>query len=126
MIALTINHAQDIQTIKDDFNSAFPYLKLEFFKHRHRNKGGSAKKDLFEGNLFLNELPKKYSKGFIHIIENMTVLELENLFQEQFGLSAQVFRKSGKTWLETTQTDDWTLKHQNEEGKALNLFIKGL
>jgi hypothetical protein len=31
-----------------------------------------------------------------------------------------VFRKSGKTWLETSVTDDWTLKRQNEEGMELS------
>ena len=33
--------------------------------------------------------------------------------QEKLKLSAQVFRKSGKIWLETTFTDSWTLKKQN-------------
>jgi hypothetical protein len=35
-------------------------------------------------------------------------------------LSVQVFRKSGKSWLETTFTDGWTLKKQNQEGIDLS------
>ena len=38
-------------------------------------------------------------------------------FQEAFGFGMQVFRKAGNSWVLTTMTDDWTLAHQNEEGK---------
>lgn len=124
MIALTLNTNQTIENIKESFALAFPYLKLEFFKHKHKHLEGNAKKDLFESNISLKELPKKYQKGFIHVTEEMSVSTLEQSIEVQFGLSAQVFRKSGKSWLETTKTDDWTLKHQNEEGKAISLFIR--
>jgi hypothetical protein len=44
----------------------------------------------------------------------MKVGELENLFAEKFGLYVQLFRKSGKVWLQTTTTDTWTLKEQSK------------
>jgi hypothetical protein len=50
----------------------------------------------------------------------MLVSELENLFEDKFKLSVQVFRKSGKSWLETTFTDGWSLKKQNQEGLDLS------
>jgi hypothetical protein len=31
-------------------------------------------------------------------------------------LSVQVFRKSGKNWLETTASDQWSLEKQNAKG----------
>ena len=46
----------------------------------------------------------------------MTVAEFEKRFQVEFGLNAQVFRKSGKVWLETTITDNLTLQSQNALG----------
>jgi len=48
------------------------------------------------------------------------VSEVEQLFQDVYGLSVQVFRKSGTIWLETTATDDWTLNKQNDEAKELS------
>jgi hypothetical protein len=33
---------------------------------------------------------------------------------------AQVYRKSGKIWLETTVTDSWTLEEQNKQGESLS------
>ena len=50
----------------------------------------------------------------------MTVGELEKLFRERFGANIQVSRKSGTLWLETTMTDNWTLKQQNEHGRELS------
>jgi hypothetical protein len=50
----------------------------------------------------------------------MKVSELEELFEEVFGLSVQVFRKSGESWLQTTTTDSWTLNQQNLKGKEMS------
>ncbi len=124
MIVFTITNSDNLELIKNEFTLAFPFLKLEFFKHKHKVMAASPKKDLFERNLSLTELPKKYQKGFIHVTEEMLVSDLEKSFEEQFGLSAQVFRKSGRSWLETSKTDDWTLQHQNKEGNELSLFIR--
>ena len=53
----------------------------------------------------------------------MTVVDLEQSFSDVFGLGVQIFRKSGKVWLETTVTDGWTLDEQNRQGEALSKVI---
>jgi hypothetical protein len=58
--------------------------------------------------------------GEIIISKQTLVSDLEHQFENDFGLYVQVFRKSGRIWLETTATDNWTLEQQNEEGKSLN------
>jgi len=50
----------------------------------------------------------------------MKVSELEKIFLEDYGLNVQVFRNSGRVWLETTMTDDWTLAEQNRQGEELS------
>ena len=45
--------------------------------------------------------------------------ELEK-FAKEFDLFIQVFRRSGNLWLETTATDNWSLHHQNEQGRELS------
>jgi hypothetical protein len=54
----------------------------------------------------------------------MKVNELENIFQQKFSLSAQVFRKSGNLWLETTMTDNWSLLQQNNHGREISTETK--
>jgi hypothetical protein len=121
---LKINNDQKIATIKDEFNAMFPYLKLEFFKYKHTAHKGSFKSDMLNPELTLNSIRRKHNEGVLHINENMSVTELEQLFQRLFGISAQVFRKSGKSWIETSITDNWTLGHQNAEGRELSELRK--
>jgi hypothetical protein len=65
----------------------------------------------------------KKSEGLLHISREMTVSQFEAKLYDDFGLSAQVFRKSGNVWLETSATDAWTLAQQNEEGAELSRQI---
>lgn len=51
----------------------------------------------------------------------MTVKELENKCEEQFGILVQVYRKSGNVWLETSMTDNWTIKQQNDQGSEITM-----
>jgi len=58
--------------------------------------------------------------GDLEFDGTMKVNELEKLLKDEFSLAAQVFRKSGNIWLETTITDNWTLNQQNSHGKELS------
>jgi len=53
------------------------------------------------------------NKGEIGITPLLTVSELEQRFQDVYGLGVQVLRKSGRVWLETTVTYGWTIEQQN-------------
>jgi hypothetical protein len=121
---LKIDNSKKIAGVKDEFNNLFPYLKLEFFRHGHEVYKANPKMDMLNPELSLKAIRKKENEGEILINENMSVADLESLFREVFGISAQVFRKSGKSWLETSVTDDWTLKRQNDEGKELSSFAR--
>lgn len=123
-IHLKINAGEKLSAIKEEFNQTFPYLRLEFFKHKHKLHGANSKSDILQSDLTLRQLHRMADHHSIEINENMKVAALEELFQKEFGISVQVFRKSGRSWLETTVTDDWTLKRQNDEGQDLSRFNK--
>lgn len=124
MKSIKISGSKKISAIQKEFNDEFPFLKIEFFNHAHKTHRGSPKKDIINSGLTLKQSGKKASNGEIVLKENMKVSELEELFQSLFGLSVQIFRKSGRSWIETTVTDDWTLARQNEEGKELSSLAK--
>lgn len=117
---IEITNNKMIEDIQAEFNLAFPYLKIQFFKHGHKVFKGNDKKELLPPDTRIGLL--KHHNGSIEINEDMTVNELEKSFKEKLGLNVQVFRKSGKSWLETTVTDEWTLRKQNDEGKELSLL----
>ena len=107
-----------INDIQKEFEEKFHFLKLMFFKKSHHENEGSAKKDLLLGTTKLTNI--RHKNGKIAVDEDTTVTELESLFKEHFDLNVQVFRKSGKSWIETTVTDKWTLKKQNDQGRELD------
>ncbi len=117
---ITINDKRKIFAIQEEFNQLFPYLKLEFFSKPHKAGGASPKKYIKSSAETLGDCRTVHKRGTVTITPGMTVADLEQGFGEVYGLSVQVFRKSGKVWLETTVTDDWTLEEQNRQGEELS------
>jgi hypothetical protein len=117
---IAINDHRKIFAVQEEFNSVFPYLKLEFFAKPHRSGGESEKRFVRHNGKTLSECRTIHNKGKITITPNMTVTDLEQRFSDVYGLDVQIFRKSGKVWLETTVTDGWTLEEQNSQGESLS------
>ncbi len=124
---LAIKAERLISEVQNDFSRAYPFLKIEFFKN------GSVHKDRYAVEKQLpHHLPIKAAwyrgrnEGDLEIDNSMTVAEFEKALIEQFGLSAQLFRKSGNIWLEATITDNWTLRQQNDHGREISTDHKGV
>jgi hypothetical protein len=117
MTIIKIDNSVKASEIKDKFHDAFPFLKIEFFRKVHKNLQGSFKKDLIK-----NDFNIKINEKNVELIfdDDMLVSELEKQFNDKLQLSVQVFRKAGKSWLETTFTDSWSLRKQNLEGMELS------
>jgi hypothetical protein len=116
---IKISDDRKISTIQREFNNLFPYLKLEFFK-KMPNGESSSKNLLRDPSLTIGACRKIHTAGKLSITSEMTVTDLEGAFSKIYGLSVQVFRKSGKVWLETSVTDHWTLDLQNKQGESLS------
>lgn len=122
---LRIDDSQTIKSIQADFNRIYLFLKIEFFNEPHLKGAGNEKKKMyFSENIKLSSIQTKKKTGKISIEENKSVADLETEFQNLFGLYVQVFRKSGKVWIETSVTDKWPLNEQNEEGKRFSEKLK--
>ena len=119
MPELVINKQQTVAGIQEQFNSQFPFLKIEFFRQAPLSGIGNAKNKMIILDMKLDAIHGITKSGKIILSNQMTVAELERSFENEYGLFIQVFRKSGKIWLETTATDNWTLEQQNEEGRYL-------
>lgn len=118
---LAIRGDRLISEVQSDFTLTFPFLKIEFFRkenvqRQHQPVPVKVPQHLTIRNAWMG----KGGEGEMEIGELMTVSELEQSLREQFGLMVQVFRKSGKVWLETTITDKWTLKQQNDHGREIS------
>jgi hypothetical protein len=119
---LQISGERLLRDVQKDFNRAYPFLKIEFFKNDDVRKAHyPVQKQLSPSLKITDARYKNVFDGEVEVMDNMSVSDLENKFMDLFGLSIQVFRRSGNLWLETSMTDNWSLKQQNENGEEISV-----
>jgi hypothetical protein len=122
---LKIQNDTPISEISMKFQRRFPYLKLEFFGPSSMPQEKFSKANILtDGSLAVSTIRSFKQSGIININEQQSVTELEHEFSSIFGLNVQVFRKSGNAWLETTNTDEWSLAVQSSKGKEKDTAFK--
>jgi hypothetical protein len=114
---MLITDQKKLAEIQREFQDEFPYLKIEFYKHQHETGEGSPEKEILDPDLTIGAVRHEKVTGDFKIDKGLRVGEFENNFFEQYGLNVQVFRKSGRIWLQTISTDAWTLEEQNIKGE---------
>ncbi|MBK6546936.1 MAG: hypothetical protein IPO78_09885 [Saprospiraceae bacterium] len=117
---IEIIETNSILDIQKSFSKKYPFLKMEFFTKPHPIHGGSRKEFIISNDTLIKNCRTKHNEGILEIYPHTIVAELEKNFNDIFGLSIQVFRKSGDVWIETTVTDDWTLEKQNTEAESFH------
>jgi hypothetical protein len=114
---LKIEEKTLVKDIQDEFNRCYEFLKIEFFRCAHIESELSPDAEKIGPGEKISHFKKTLKPGLIDIGSNRTVAEVEADFRNKFGLSVQVYRRSGDLWIETSKTDHWTLNGQNEEGR---------
>jgi hypothetical protein len=115
-----VDDQNKIFMLQEEFNEVFPYLKIEFFSVANKQGQRIVNKFTTENNRALAGYRVVHNAEQLVITPETTVAALEEKFNRVYGLGTQVLRKSGKSWLETTVTDAWTLEEQNQQGEALS------
>ena len=121
-MTLEILKARTVGELQHDFSQAYPFLKIDIFKELNGRSGPIIKQRLTRNTSL--SAAGKLKEGALELNDTMTVGQLEKMFREHFGINARVSRKSGPVWLETTVTDTWTLKQQNEHGRELSIPVR--
>jgi hypothetical protein len=122
---LIIHDSYTLKEIQEEFSKHFPYLKLEFFEFAPGEKKIFSKENLITAtDKTIGETRHLHIPGHLSINGHQKVVTLEDHFRDNFGMDIQVFRKSGNTWLQTTNTDHWTLSEQNRKGKEMENSVK--
>ncbi len=117
---LLINGERLVREVQQDFSRIYPYLKIEFFRMNGLNKDLALKQNQIRHDQQLRLAKgREFHKGDLVIEDTMSVQDLEKAFMSKFGLLTQVFRRSGNIWLETSVTDSWSLKQQNDLGMEI-------
>ncbi len=114
---LIISSDTTIGQIQEQFATFFPNLKPVFFSKPHKAyKGSHAKFIVSDRDTLLSGLSDSIPENAELLLESeMPVWQLERLFENEYGLHVQLFRRSGNTWLETSVTDNLTLEQQEKK-----------
>ena len=115
---LRISGETTLREINKDFQKNFPFLKLEFYKIKHKVGESSHFEKKIPAHNSLYEINSEFQTSEIDIQPFDTVETFENKFQNKLGLPIQVSRKTENLWVETAQTDHLTLERQNSMGEA--------
>lgn len=113
---ILIKKESKVEDICKFFTACYPFLKIELYKKPLYN---SSKKEALPFSQPLGQLVNDNFKKSIAVSDTTTVAELEDCFS-LIGLKAEVFRKSGNVWVETSLTNNWTLQQQNHEGEEIS------
>ncbi|MCR9285821.1 MAG: hypothetical protein NXI23_00380 [Bacteroidetes bacterium] len=113
---MIITDNKKLKDIQMEFNDKFSHLKIEFYTSGHKGGEGSPVEETLDHNLSIGKVRKIHNEGDLSIDGHQKVSTFEQNFYKTYGLSVQVFRKSGALWMQTTSTDDWTLAKQNRKG----------
>lgn len=117
-MSILVTNKHSLAEIQAEFNEKFSNLKLEFYIGQHDEGEGTADNKKLDKSLTIGELREGDSQTEFSIHGNLKTNSFEESWQEAFGFSVQVFRKSGNIWLQTTTTDDWTLSEQQKAAEA--------
>jgi hypothetical protein len=120
-MTINISGTRHLNEVQKDFNNYFPFLKIEFFKKSHGIEKSSGPQKIIPQTHTVSDARTSNEEGYFEIWPDMTVAELEQSLWKKYGLSVQVFRKSGNLWLETTMTDKWTLSQQDKHGQEISM-----
>jgi len=121
---IALNSQKTISEVKQEFTKTFPFLKIEFFKKKHGSGQGSPVWEEIEPTHQLIDISGVLKEGAIDLEPADTVKDVEQRFQSQYGLPVQIFRRQNGLWMETTVTDDLTLREQNTLGRATSIPSK--
>lgn len=117
---LYIRKTGPLSDIQEEFSRYFPYLKIEFYRLPHTEKKLSPKNEKLDRYTPVSRVVKWENDKVIEFNEKMTVSQFEAMMDYEAGLFVQIARQSGRVWIETSYTDNWTLEEQNEQGKIMS------
>jgi hypothetical protein len=116
---LFIDKDSKAENVKKIFTNCFPFLKIELYKKPFADGNAAIKKVPLASGASLHKFMHEADKTSIDINADITVAELESQFAS-IGLIAEVFRRSGNVWIETSLTNNWSLQQQNAEGEEIS------
>jgi hypothetical protein len=102
-----------IEELQSAFSHMFPLLKLEFLYNPYKSSADVRTQMVFNRKAHIDDVGHIDNDVIFDITPQMTVEKLLYVLETQFHAKAIVFRFCEGYWIDTTDTDWWTLEEQN-------------
>lgn len=110
---IEINDYRKVHAIQEEFSTLFPDLRIEFHGKPSKQGGAPSDKPKVSGSHSIGDCRTIHDSGTLTITPLMTIADLERSFSDVYGLSVEVMRKSGSSWIIADHKNDWPLEKQN-------------
>jgi len=109
---MTVNPNTTVNELMCQFDEHFPFLRLAL------SDGNDSKKRVANETDFA----LKNRKNSVEVIfeSSIKVRDFIDELEKSLGWKVQILRSSGKLYIETSVTDQWTLDRQNQEEAELS------
>lgn len=114
---LEVKEEQTVLETRKAFQKMFDGLKIEFFQKSHEEGESSNVGGRWLGTTAMIDIVNCDLPFTITLSKDMTVAEVEAAWERTAGVHTQVFRNMHGLWIETVQTDNYTLEKQMELSK---------
>jgi len=114
---IEINDYRKVHAIQEEFNTFFPGLKIEFYSKPAKQGGAPSEKIMASGSRNIVDCRTIHDSGTLTLTPLMTIADLERSFSDVFGLTVEVMRKAGGSWVIADHKNDWSLEQQNATDK---------
>ncbi len=114
---INIHDGKKVALVQEEFSSFFPFLKLDFYGGGKEYTPTHPNTTFSINGHIIKDFRKIHTEGEITIFPEMSVADLEQIFQDHFGLSVKVLRSAGNIWMQPSYSDFWSLEKQNRQGE---------
>jgi hypothetical protein len=112
---IVINNNRKIFAIQEEFSAMFPGLTIAFYaKPSHPGAPPSTKLIRHSGKT-LQDCRAIGNEGIIEILPSMNISDVKENFRDVYGLSVEIFQKSGNSSDEKPGGDNLTLEEINKQ-----------
>jgi len=119
-LELHMKNETTCRNMQEEFSVSYPFLKIEFQKYQQTIEGRMIRTEKLLPEEKMSYFYRKTQLNAIDVGSDRTVLQVIREFEKLLNLKLLLLRRSGKSWIETTLTTDWTLEQQNREGYLLS------
>ena len=97
---IEINDHRKLFAVKNEFHTAFPNFKIEFFEKPSKSGGAPSEKIVKHDSATLGQCRLAHNKGNLSLAAGMSVGEISQNFRDVYELSVQILKKDGNEWKE--------------------------